>query len=333
MESHIDRAINGWLAEVFLRSQSEQTRKKYLRISTEFRGWLQKKGLDLDPNGWASAGEIEQAIVTLALEAQQFAMYSVRGITVARSTYNGKLNVLSSLCKYIVKYKLFRNFTNFISMVGRSRTQAYANVKIPDLDKLARDTSGINRNTIRGARNYVLIGVIAATGCRLFEAQALRWGDVRIASGRLEDVASPQEIRLALHFRRCKGGKTALHELSPHMSEALLQYLEMYYQLKPIYLDPSRPLFGSLLKHGEALERRGIQRVVKKCLDLTVHDLRHAFASALLELDVKLPEIQEKLGHESFATTAGYIHKLKGHSNPELTKRLDTLLLGVGRNV
>lgn len=322
MEDYIDRAIKLWLAAKYRLSLSEQTRQKYQLVITRFREWLQETGKDLD------CDEAE-----IVLEAQQYAEHSARVGRVCNSTFGDRLSIISSFFEYVKKHRLFSNCTtNPISMIEKPRRQPYANVEAPNFSHVARVVSGIDRSTIQGARNYVLLAIYLETGCRLFEVQALRWGDVRIASGRLEDVEKPQDIRLALFFRRCKGGKTALHELSAHLSEALLCYLEMYYQMKPIFLHPSRPVLGSLTRHGEPLGKRGIERVAAKYLQLTVHDLRHANASARCEAGESLLEIKDALGHDNLETTSHYIHKLRPKRNPEVVKKVDQLLLGFVEN-
>ena len=52
---------------------------------------------------------------------------------------------------------------------------------------------------------------------------------------------------------------------------------------------------------GAALERAGIE-------DFKFHDLRHCFASALVQRGADLYEVQRLLGHKSHAMTQRYAH-------------------------
>jgi site-specific recombinase XerD len=72
-----------------------------------------------------------------------------------------------------------------------------------------------------------------------------------------------------------------------------------------------------------ACERAGIKK------DVTIHSLRHSFATHLLENGIDLRYIQEILGHKSSKTTEIYTHV----SNKDLRKirnPLDQILEGKG---
>lgn len=144
--------------------------------------------------------------------------------------------------------------------------------------------------------------VIAAAGLRVSEACALRVEDVqteRDATGRKLDHG-------VLLVRDGKGGKARLAPMPPTLRRLLRRY---YIAVRPAgTLFPNRSRTGHVeppkvrLMLRDACQRAGFTAHV------TPHQLRHSFATTMLERDVDLPTLQVALGHERLSTTAGYTH-------------------------
>ena len=132
---------------------------------------------------------------------------------------------------------------------------------------------------------------IYATGLRVSEAVALTIKDIDSA-------------RMVIHIRQGKGRKDRYVMLS----EQLLGILRAYWKCaRPQNFlfpgaDPARPITVRSLQRAcrLAAEVAGLDKTV------TVHTLRHSFATHLLEQGVDIRVIQDLLGHRHIDSTSRY---------------------------
>jgi integrase/recombinase XerD len=139
----------------------------------------------------------------------------------------------------------------------------------------------------------MLVRTTYACGLRIGEVTRLRVADIDSGRG-------------VLNVRQGKGGKDRQVPLSPQ----LLQELRAYWrQHRPTdWLFPSPGPRGHRSVTG--LQRR-VQRVV--CAlgwtkHVSLHTLRHSYATHLLEAGVDVVTLQRLLGHNDLQTTARYLH-------------------------
>jgi site-specific recombinase XerD len=135
-------------------------------------------------------------------------------------------------------------------------------------------------------------------------------------------VADIDSSRMVIRVRQAKGQKDRYVMLSSE----LLKVLRTYWKLAR----PSDYLFPGT-KSDQPIAFRTVQRAccsacARAGLDkrVTVHTLRHSFATHLLEAGTDLRTIQVLLGHRSFSTTAGYVHVATA-SLPSTKSPLDRL--------
>jgi len=108
------------------------------------------------------------------------------------------------------------------------------------------------------------------------------------------------------HIRQAKGYKDRIVPISPRTIEMVDDYIKSY---KPInYLFEGQ-------KAGEQYTASSLEKVLKRaCLkaglrsEISLHWLRHSYATHLLESGTDLRYIQELLGHSSSRTTEIYTH-------------------------
>lgn len=145
-------------------------------------------------------------------------------------------------------------------------------------------------------KHRVLLSLIYSAGLRAREASNLKLSDVD--SG-----------RMMIHIRQSKYNKDRYVPLSPLVLKGLRKY---YYACQPAEF-----LFNGN-EPGTPLSVRGMQWVlreaVKKCKlqkGITLHTLRHSYATHLLEYGMDIVTIKELLGHERIETTLVYLHVAK----------------------
>ena len=117
-------------------------------------------------------------------------------------------------------------------------------------------------------------------------------------------VRDIDSARMILHVREGKGRKDRYVMLS----EQLLGILRAYWkQTRPEHLlfpgpDPARPVTARTVQRAcrQAVADSGLDKSV------TVHTLRHSFATHLLEQGVDIRVIQDLLGHRHITSTARY---------------------------
>lgn len=112
--------------------------------------------------------------------------------------------------------------------------------------------------------------------------------------------------RMLVIIKSGKGRKDRIVPLSEKILEQLREYFKTYRPVK--YLFEGQ-------KVGEPYDARSLQQVLKQAVvragiakPVTLHWLRHSFATHLLESGTDLRYIQELLGHSSSKTTEIYTH-------------------------
>lgn len=159
----------------------------------------------------------------------------------------------------------------------------------------------IDRHTIKGRRDYVLLTLMFNTGARVQEIVALQTTDLRLTA--------PYSVKFF-----GKGRKERLCPLWPETAQLLRQYLA------DTGLDPRQPQVIFQNYRGTPLTRFGarviLQKHVKKATAVLPslqrkrihpHSLRHSTAMHLLKAGVDLSTIAHWLGHTSINTTHKYI--------------------------
>lgn len=163
--------------------------------------------------------------------------------------------------------------------------------KLPEILS-QKDVMRILEN-ISNIKHKAIMFLIYSAGLRVGEAVRLKHADI-------------DSERMLIHVVQGKGRKDRYTVLSQTALEVLREYVKRY--------KPEKWLFPGE-DPGKHITERTVQRVFECTKEKTgiqkkvsVHSLRHSFATHLLEGGVDLRYIQELLGHQSSKTTEIYTH-------------------------
>jgi integrase/recombinase XerD len=142
-------------------------------------------------------------------------------------------------------------------------------------------------------KHRAMLGIIYGCGLRRSEMIMLESGDI-------------DRDRMLLTVRQSKGFRDRVVPLSPKLLEMIDGYVKRY---RPgVYLFEGQ-------RQGESYSAASIEKVFKAAVekagikkDVSLHSLRHSYATHLLEAGTDLRYIQELLGHKSSKTTEIYTH-------------------------
>lgn len=164
-----------------------------------------------------------------------------------------------------------------------------------------------------GLKWRTALSVAYGAGLRASEVVALKVADIDSA-------------RMRIRVEQGKGRRDRDALLSPHLLRALRDWWKV--AKPPVWLFPNRlSAFNAVTPRSlnrafhEAVRKAGITKPV------SLHTLRHCFATHLLEQNVDVRVIQVLLGHRKLETTAIYTHvaakTLQGVESPFDLLRLD----------
>lgn len=161
----------------------------------------------------------------------------------------------------------------------------------------------------RNLKHRALLTTIYGCGLRSTEATHLR----------VQDIDSQ---RMLLHIAFGKGAKERMVPLSPRLLSVLREYWKQSRSEHWLFpgRDPQRPFRGASLRRALGKIRDGLQ--LNK--PVTLHALRHSYATHLLEAGVEIRTIQLLLGHRSLNSTSRYTH-ISAKKLHEAQSPLDTL--------
>lgn len=146
---------------------------------------------------------------------------------------------------------------------------------------------------IKNIKHKTIFTLIYSSGLRVSEVVILKREDLDLD-------------RNLIHIKRAKGKKDRYTLLSNRAKELCSEYIK--------YSRESRFLFPGI-NNDKHISIRSVQQIMYRTVrelnldkKVTVHSLRHSFATHLLEQGTDIRYIQELLGHKNIKTTEIYTH-------------------------
>jgi site-specific recombinase XerD len=164
---------------------------------------------------------------------------------------------------------------------------------------LSREEVAALLAAVRNLKHQTALSIAYGAGLRASEVISLKVGDI-------------DSTRMTLRIQQGKGGKDRYAMLSPVMLERLRSWWRVARAQGTMLeggwlfpgMNPVQPMTARQLNravHEAALNARIDKRV-------SMHTLRHSFATHLLEQKVDIRVIQVLLGHKKLETTSLYTH-------------------------
>jgi len=209
-----------------------------------------------------------------------FLLYLVNTRHVSTSYQNQSINAIKFY------YERVKGGKRKIYNITRPREEKY----LPEVLSLEEVSKILNAT--ENLKHKAILMTIYSAGLRVSEAVNLK----------IKDIDSD---RMQIKVSQAKGNKDRYTLLSPKTLEVLRKYVTEY--------KPKEWLFQG--QDGEEYSRRTITEILRKSVasakikkHITVHTLRHSFATHLLEAGTDLRYIQSLLGHANSKTTEIYTH-------------------------
>jgi integrase/recombinase XerC len=277
----------------YLRSQkgcSPHTIRNYRIDLRQFLAFLAERKDTSREDGSEEGGPVDFLVIREYL-AELFGRYK-------RTTIARKLSAVRSFFAFAEKTGLAD--ANPAADISSPKQGRYIPTYLP-VDQMFSLLEGPDRGKPLGLRDLGILEVLYSCGLRVSELAGLN----------LTSIDFEQRLVKVLG----KGNKERIVPVGREALKAVKNYISATSSLRKKARSDAQdaPLFVN--SRGGRLSTRSIGKLVKRygkerglLTDISPHDLRHTFATHLLDGGADLRSVQELLGHVSLSTTQKYTH-------------------------
>lgn len=244
--------------------------------------------------------------------------------------------IINSALEQAVKLRLIRENVNRFTTLPKKSAYEAGILSIGDVQKILKEA--------REEELYPIVVFTMYTGLRKGEVMALKWSNIdwerkelsvegslcRIEAGIGENGKMKHDYQIMEPKTRKSRRTIPILDIA---AEALVMQRERQEVQKEIYADIYQDedfIFARC--DGRYLDQRGFMDEYHAFLkkyslpEIRFHDLRHTFASLLLEAGESPKVIQELLGHTNISTTMDIYAHVSNQAKRRTINRLDSLL-------
>jgi integrase/recombinase XerD len=261
---------------------ADNTFVSYKRDLNQFISFLEKAGINL--------------LIITGDELKQF-VHHLYGLKLSARSIARKISTLKTFFVYMSNHfdiknsakelhipKIEKKLPAYLTQEEVSRILAYSESDVSAL----------------GMRNSIMLYLLYSSGMRVSELVGLKLSDIHFDT-RFISIEG-------------KGGKQRMIPLPQTVMSLLYKYIQQHMQSEAthnsVYLFPI--VYGKKVKH---ISRQSCWGILKKLCEkagikraISPHQLRHSFATHMLEKGVDLRSLQVLLGHEEITTVEVYTH-------------------------
>lgn len=226
-----------------------------------------------------------------------------------RTTINRRLSAIKTFFTWLVDIGQLES--DPLSVVSGPKQPRHLPQRITteDVDRLLAMPDS---KTPDGLRDQTILELLYASGARISEVAGLKLADVDLAEQQITVMGKGSKQRIVpVHQLAVKSLRLYLLTARPQLSKSSDRAFDAFFLSTrglPMGADAMRKMFKKYLAQA------GLDA------SLSPHDLRHSFATDLVEAGADLRSVQELLGHASLSTTQIYTHLSTSHLK-EVQKR------------
>ncbi|PIP23983.1 MAG: hypothetical protein COX90_02575 [Candidatus Nealsonbacteria bacterium CG_4_10_14_0_2_um_filter_38_17] len=288
--------LDDFLLNLQVNNLSQETVYNYERDLQVFQNFLQEINIDFNNADKKTILNYKAYLVSRDRKTPKSNMGKRK---LASFSINRMLSALRSYLKYLIDMDYKTPISpSEIKLVKTERKHPRVS-EFEEIKKLIESPTQFEKNKTIALRNRAVLETLFSTGMRISELINLRKDQID-KTGRI--------------FIRGKGKKERFVYLTPRAQKHIKNYLEVRGESKSPYLFvPYRGKNVNL--KDKKISPNYLEERVKRYRELlglnvpiSVHGVRHGFATYLAESGASPAAIQILLGHESLDTTTKYVH-------------------------